>query len=274
MPMIETRDGTNIYTKVWGDPSGQTIILIHGWPLNADSWEYQAVPLAENGYHVVAYDRRGFGRSEQPWSGYDYDTMSDDLADVTAALNLKDAAVFGFSMGGGEVSRYMSRHDGKHIIKAGLISSVAPYMLKADNNPDGVDAGVFADIKAGLRKDRPGFLSGFFKDFYRQDVNGGVSDGVLHWSLMMSMLASPKATLDCVDAFGKTDFRPDMSAFNVPTLIIHGTEDKTVPIKCSGDNAAKMIAGSTYKTYQDAPHGLTATHTDQLNKDMMDFLKS
>jgi len=275
MPMIKTRDGTHLYAKDWGgENSGPTVLLIHGWPLNADSWEYQAVPLAEAGYRVVAYDRRGFGRSEQPWTGYNYDTMADDMADVISELKLTDVSAFGFSMGGGEISRYMSRHDGRKIIKAGLISSVAPFMLKTPDNPDGVDAGVFEDMKKGLRDDRPAFLSNFFKDFYRQDVNGGVSDGVLHWSLMMSMLASPKATLDCVDAFGKTDFRPDMSAFEVPTLIVHGKKDKTVPIACSGDQAAEMIKDATYKPYDDAPHGLTATHTDQLNADMMAFLKS
>ncbi|MFZ3581132.1 alpha/beta fold hydrolase [Loktanella sp. DJP18] len=272
MPMIETRDGTSLQVNDWGQ--GQPVVLIHGWPLNADSWEYQSVKLAEAGYRVVAYDRRGFGRSEQPFGGYDYDTLSDDLADVIAALHLKDAVIAGFSMGGGEVSRYMSRHGGKDVSKAMLISWVAPYMLKTDDNPDGVDASVFEDMKAGLRDDRQGFLQDFFKVFTGEGFfTGGVSDAARLWMWGMAMTASPKATLDCVDAFGTTDFRPDMAHFNVPTLIVHGDADKIVPIDGSGAKAAKMIADATYKVYDGAPHALTATHKDQLVDDMLVFLK-
>ena len=273
MPMIETRDGTKLYVNDWGQ--GQPVVLIHGWPLNADSWEYQSIKLAEAGYRVVAYDRRGFGRSEQPFAGYDYDTMADDLADVMAALDLKDAVIAGFSMGGGEVSRYMSRHGGKNVVKAMLISSVAPFMKKTDDNPDGVDASVFEEMKDGLRDDRQGFLQDFFKDFTGEGTpGGGVSDAARHWMWGMAMMGSPKATLDCVDAFGATDFRPDMAHFKVPTLVVHGDGDKIVPIETSGAKAAEMIADATYKVYDGAPHALTATHKDQLLDDIMAFLKA
>ncbi len=272
MKYIKDANGTKLYCKDWGE--GRPVVLIHGWPLNSDSWEYQAVRLAENGYRVIAYDRRGFGRSVQTWDGYDYNTLADDLASVMTQLDLKDAAIIGFSMGGGEVSRYMSRHEGKGVKQAGLISSVAPFMLKTPDNPEGVEEKVFKDIKSGLREDRPGFLKEFFGDFYGNGTDaGGVSDEIINWSMSMALQGSPKATLDCVDAFGKTDFRPDMDAFDVPTLIVHGSGDKTVPIETSGQAAADMIKDSEFKIYKGAPHGLTATHKDQLVDDLLDFLK-
>lgn len=273
MPMIDAKDGTKLHVKDWGH--GRPVVLIHGWPLNADSWEYQARPIAEAGYRVVAYDRRGFGRSEQPYAGYDYDTLADDLRAVMEGLSLEDAAVFGFSMGGGEVARYMSRHGGTGVRQAGLISSVAPFMLKTKDNPDGVDPSVFETMKDGLRQDRPGFLQTFFKQFYGVGVlSHPVSDGILHWSWAMAMMASPKATLDCVDAFGRTDFRADMAAFRVPTLVVHGTADETVPIDVSGRAAAGAIAGAELRAYDGAPHGLTATHAERLARDMLAFLRS
>jgi pimeloyl-ACP methyl ester carboxylesterase len=268
MPLVTTKDQTQLYVKDWGE--GRPVVLIHGWPLNSDSWEYQAVRLAENGHRVVAYDRRGFGRSGQPFQGYDYDTMADDLDTVMRELDLKDAAIVGFSMGGGEVARYMSRHEGRNVRAAGLIASVAPGMLKSDKNPDGVTADVFEGMKDGLRKDRPEFLREFFKGFYGNKV----SEGVLHWSLMMAMQASPKATLDCVDAFGQTDFTDDMNAFGVPTLVVHGAKDETVPADPSGRRAARLIGQkATLKEYDDAPHGLTATHADRFYEDLAAFLK-
>ena len=273
MPLITTADNTQLYVKDWGE--GRPVVLIHGWPLNADSWETQALGLAEAGYRVVSYDRRGFGRSGQPYGGYDYDTMSDDLAAIIDGLSLSDAAIAGFSMGGGEVSRYMSRHNGKGVKQAMLISSIAPYMLQADDNPDGVPESALTEIKDGLKKDRPGFLKDFFKDFYGQGTSGGgVSDGVLQWTWAMAMMASPKATLDCVDAFGKTDLRPDMAAFDCPTLVVHGTADQTVPIDASGKQASEKISSAEFKEYDGAPHGLTATHGDQLTRDMIAFLKA
>ncbi|WP_300378218.1 alpha/beta hydrolase [Henriciella sp.] len=273
MPYIKGANDTEIYVKDWGD--GRPIVLIHGWPLNADSWEYQAVKLAEEGFRVVSYDRRGFGRSAQPWGGYDYDTMSDDLAAVISSLGLKDATIAGFSMAGGEVSKYMSRHDGKNVKKAALISSIAPYMLQTDDNPDGAPGDVFEGIKDGLRKDRQDFLRNFFNDFYGQGTDaGGVSQAQLDWTWGMAMLASPKATLDCVDAFGRTDLRPDMEAFDVPTLVIHGTGDQTVPIDPTARKAAELIKDATLKEYEGAPHGLTATHADKLTGDLLELLKA
>lgn len=273
MSIIETNDQTRLYVKDWGE--GRPVVLIHGWPLNADSWEQQALALAENGYRAVAYDRRGFGRSEQPFTGYDYDTLADDLAAVIKTLDLHDATIAGFSMGGGEVTRYMSRHDGKGVKQAALIASIAPFMLQTDDNPEGAPAEVLEGIKDGLRHDRPQFLADFFRDFYGQDSDaGGVSEAVLRWTWAMAMQGSPKATLDCVDAFGRTDLRPDMGAFNVPTLVVHGTSDATVPIDPTGRAAARAISDCELKEYDGAPHGLTGTHADQLNQDLLAFLES
>ena len=272
MPTVTTQDNTRLYVKDWGE--GRPVVLVHGWPLTADSWEYQALALAEAGYRVIAYDRRGFGRSEQSWTGYDYDTLADDLSSVMQEMDLSDAAIVGFSMGGGEVARYMSRHEGRGVAQAGLISSVAPYMLKADDNPQGVDASVFESMKSGLRKDRQSFLADFFPDFFGCGTEGGgVSDQVLHWSWAQAMMGSLHATISCVDAFGKTDFRPDMSAFSVPTLVVHGSGDETVPIDPSGKAAADAISGADLKIYDDAPHGLTATHGARLTDDMLSFLR-
>jgi pimeloyl-ACP methyl ester carboxylesterase len=269
MPRIDSADGTALYVKDWG--SGKPVVLIHGWPLNADSWEHQAHHLAKAGHRVVAYDRRGFGRSEQPWDGYTYDTMADDLASVIDTLGLEDAAVVGFSMGGGEVSRYMSRHGGKGVRKAALLGSIAPYLVKAPDNPDGAPREVLQDMQKQIDKDRPEFLKGFFKNFYGQGLLSGVSEGVLHWSLHMALLASPRATIACIDAWME-DFRPDMAAFQVPTLVIHGDKDQIVPIDPTGRTAAKMIPGAKYIEYDGAPHGFLATHAERATQDLLDFL--
>ena len=272
MPIVQTTDRTELYVKDWGE--GRPVVLIHGWPLNSDSWEHQALALTEAGYRVISYDRRGFGRSGQPFKGYDYDTMADDLASVIDALDLRDATIVGFSMGGGEVSRYIGRHGTSKLRQAVLISSIAPFMKKTDDNPNGVGEEVFEQMKDGVKKDRAAFLEDFFPGFYGNgSKGGGVSDSVLHWTWSMAMMASPKATLDCIDAFGHTDLRGDMAAFDVPTLIVHGTGDEVVPIDTSGRAAAKAIKQSTLKEYEGAPHGLTATHAEKLNKDLIAFLK-
>ena len=273
MPRLTTPDGVDLFYKDWM-PAGQgrPVVLIHGWPLNADSWEQVAVQLARAGHRVVSYDRRGFGRSEQPWSGYDYDTMTDDLASLIDHLGLTDAALVGFSMGGGEAVRYMSRHGGKGVAKVALIASVVPYLLKGPDNPDGAPGEMFDGIKAALEKDRPAFLAEFFKSFYGQGLLSGVSQGVLDWSSHNAYFASPKATLDCVDAFGRTDFRGDLPSVTVPTLIIHGTGDQTVPIDPSARAAHKGIPGSVLKEYPGAPHGLLATHQDEVIRDLLEFL--
>jgi pimeloyl-ACP methyl ester carboxylesterase len=271
MPIITTRDNTNLYTKVWGE--GRPVVLIHGWPLSADSWDDVAVPLVEAGFQTIAYDRRGFGRSDQPWTGYDYDTLSDDLADVMNTLKLKDATLVGFSMGGGEVARYMSRHEGKGVRSTALIASVVPFMLKTEDNPLGVDASVFDFIASSIREDRAKFFGSFFKDFYGLGSLGSVvSDEVLDWTRGMAMQGSLRAILECVYAFGKTDFRPDLSSLNVPTLIVHGSGDRAVPIAVSSREAAKRIPNAKLIEYNCESHGLFATHRNQLVADVLAFL--
>ncbi|MBD8553286.1 alpha/beta hydrolase [Rhizobium sp. CFBP 8762] len=271
MGKIKTRDGHELYVKDWG--SGRPVILIHGWPLSADSWDDQAFALANFGFRVIAYDRRGFGRSDQPWTGYDYDTLSDDLADVIEATGVTDTAIIGFSMGGGEVARYMSRHGGKNISKAGLIASVVPYMLQTSDNPDGVPQSVFDDILNGLKEDRAKFFAGFFKDFYGVGLlSSPVSNELLQASFNTAIMSGLKPAIACVQAFSSTDFRPDLASFNVPTLIIHGSDDKTVPVDASGRKAAVGIAGAQYLEYEGAPHGLFATHKEQFTRDLLAFL--
>ncbi|WP_375452348.1 alpha/beta fold hydrolase [uncultured Devosia sp.] len=272
MPKIETRDGTELYVKDWG--SGRPVILLHGWPLSADSWDDQAVAIADAGMRAIAYDRRGFGRSDQPWSGYDYDTLADDLADVIAATGAEDATVVGFSMGGGEVARYMSRHGGKGLRQAGLIASVVPYMLKTADNPDGTPQDVFEGMTKGMKADRAKFFADFFKSFFGVSLlDHSVSQEMVDNAWTVAMTAGLKPTLACAAAFATTDFRPDLAAFSVPTLIIHGTADKTVPIDAAGRAAAKGIAQSTLIEYEGAPHGLFATHKERFTADLLAFLR-
>lgn len=272
MNTVITTDKTELYVKDWGH--GQPVILLHGWPLSADSWDDHAMALADAGYRAIAYDRRGFGRSSQPWSGYDYDTLADDLAAVIEQTGAQDAVLAGFSMGGGEVARYMSRHGGKSVAKAVLVSSVVPFMLKTDDNPDGTSQSVFEKMTAGMKEDRAAFFGKFFEDFYGVGMlSSPVSDEVLEWSRQVAMQASLKATLACAAAFATTDFRPDLAAFKVPTLIIHGTGDNTVPIDAAGRAAAQGIAGSALLEYDGAPHGLLVTEKDRVTRDLLDFLK-
>jgi non-heme chloroperoxidase len=275
MPFIETRDreNTKLYYKEWGKAGLRPVILIHGWPLNADSWDPVTQKLAEN-YRVIAYDRRGFGRSDQPCGGYDYDTLADDLKAVMEQTNAtENAAIIGFSMGGGEVARYMSRHGGKGVTQAALISSVVPYMLKTDDNPDGVPEKQLKEIAEQVEKDRPTFFKTFLKMFYGVGlIKEPVSDEVLQHAWNMCMMAGLRPTLECAKSFGFTDFRKDLSSFTVPTLIIHGTKDKTVPVEL-GQNAAKLIANATLIEYDGAPHGLFETDRDRLIGDLQNFLK-
>lgn len=273
MAHIKTRDGTNLYVKQWG--TGRPVILMHGWPLSADSWDDQALAIADAGMRAIAYDRRGFGRSDQPWSGYDYDTLSDDLADVMEASKAVDATIVGFSMGGGEVARYMSRHNGKGVKQAALISSIVPFMLKTADNPKGTPQATFDKMGKAMKADRAHFFAGFFKNFYGvSSAKKTVSTEVLEWSCDVSLMAGLKPTLACAGAFSQTDFRPDLPAFNVPTLIIHGTADKTVPIDPAGRAAAAGIKQSKLIEYVGAPHGLFATHKERFTTDLLKFLGS
>lgn len=271
MTSIKTRDSVHLFTKDWG--SGRPVVLIHGWPLSSDTWDDVGIALAENGFRAIAYDRRGFGRSDQPYKGYDYDTLSADLADVLEATGARDAALVGFSMGGGEVARYMSRYEGKHVVQAALISSIVPYMTKTPDNPEGVDPAVFEEMTARLKEDRAKFFSSFFDDFFgRTALAKPVSAEVKQWAWSLAMKASLKATLDAAESFATTDFRSELSAFRVPTLVIHGTDDKTVPIDATSRVVAKSVQNARIEEYLGAPHGLFASHKQRLIADLLSFL--
>jgi non-heme chloroperoxidase len=272
MPYVKTRDGTDLYVKDWG--SGRPVVLLHGWPLNADSWEPQAIALANAGFRAIAYDRRGFGRSGQPWGGHDYDTYADDLkAVLEAAGATQDVALVGFSMGGGEVARYLSRHGGAGVTHAGLIGSVVPGIVQTDANPNGVPAEKLEEIAGQIKADRAKFFESFFRDFYGVGViSHPVSDAFLQESWTVAMQASLHATLEAAKAWGFTDFTPDLPAITVPTLIVHGTSDATVPIKATAHRAVDGIAANQLVEYSGAPHGLFATESDRLSTDLVTFL--
>jgi non-heme chloroperoxidase len=273
MAYAEARDGTKLHVKDMG--TGEPVLLIHGWPLTGDMFEYQTLALIEAGYRVITYDRRGFGQSGHPAGPYNYDVFADDLATVIEHCGLDRVSLVGFSMGGGEIARYVSRHGATRIARAALIASVAGYLLKTDDNPDGVDRSVFEDMKAQIRKDRFKFLKSFAETFYGVGyVSSPVSKELLDWSFILGVMASPKATIDCVDAFGTTDFRPDLAALTVPTLVIHGTGDKTVPIDATARTVARMVPQARLVEYDGEPHGLFATAPDRLNADLLAFLRS
>ncbi|AKT41733.1 alpha/beta fold hydrolase [Chondromyces crocatus] len=272
MPYLETRDRTTIFFNDWG--AGPPVVLIHGWPLNADMWEYQSSYLARQGVRCIAYDRRGFGRSSQPWSGYDYDTFSDDLAALMEQLDLRDATLVGFSMGGGEVVRYLARHGSARVRKAVLVSAVPPFLLKTEDNTEGVEPAVFAEMVDKIMEDRPSFLAHFGKQFFGVGpLKHRVSSEMLEWTRNLALQASPQATRLCVAAFSTTDFRGDLPKVQVPTLVIHGDHDTTVPIDISGRVSARMIPGAELKVYEGAPHGLFITDKDKLNADLIEFIR-
>lgn len=271
MSHLTMADQTRLYYSDMGE--GEPVVLIHGWPLNADMWEYQTLELLERGYRVIAYDRRGFGRSAHTAEGFDYDVLADDLNEVIVQLNLDKPALVGFSMGGGEVARYLSRYGSQDISRVILISAITPYLLKTDSNPHGVEMEQFQNMIKGLKKDRPHFLADFAKNFYGMGVlSSPVSTETLQWTQFMAFQASLKATVDCVMAFGTTDFRDDMKAFDIPTLIIHGSADKIVPLPVSGEAAARAIPEAIFRVYDGAPHGLFLTHREELIKDLSSFL--
>ena len=272
MAYTPSTDGTQLYYKEWGQ--GRPVLLMHGWPLTADSFDDMALAIANAGMRAIAYDRRGFGRSDQPWTGYDYDTFADDLAAVMKATDAtQNAALVGFSMGGGEVARYMSRHQGAGVSQAVLISSVVPYMLQTEDNPQGVPQSTFDEMTQGMTEDRAKFFAGFFKDFYGIGlIDKPVSEQVIDWSRQMTMQAGLHPTLAAAKAFATTDFRGDLASFKVPTLVIHGTDDKTVPIDTAGRAAARGIANAKLIEYDGAPHGVFASHKERLIDDVLGFL--
>ena len=271
MPFARSADGTALHYNDWG--TGHPVVLIHGWPLSGAMWEYQALFLAANGCRVIAYDRRGFGESGKPYTGYDYDTFADDLAAILDSLDVKGVTLVGFSMGGGEVARYLSRHGTGRVARAVLVGAVTPMLAQTPDHPDGAPPKVFEDMIAGLVDDRPTFLASFGKAFFGAGLlNFSVSSAVLDWAQRLALMASPKATVDCVRAFGFTDFRPDMAAFTVPTLIIHGDADATVPIDISARAAARLVPAARLAEYPGAPHGLFFTERLRLNADLLNFI--
>lgn len=272
MSTFTTRDGVEIYFKDWG--SGKPVLFSHGWPLDADMWDYQLHHLASHGYRAIAFDRRGFGRSGQPWNSYDYDTFADDIKELIEHLDLRDVTLVGFSMGGGDVSRYLARHGSARVAKLALLGAVTPLFGQKPDFPQGVDKGVFDGIRAGLLKDRAQFLADFAPVFYGTNQGQEVSAGVFTQTLNIALLASLKGTVDCVTAFSETDFRPDMAKVDVPTLVIHGDADQVVPFETTGKLAAELIRGAELKVYAGAPHGFAVTHAAQLNQDLLAFVAS
>ena len=274
MPFVQTSSTPPIDLHYQDAGAGPPVVLIHGWPLSYRMWEAQVDALTAAGFRCIAYDRRGFGDSGKPWGGYDYDTFASDLNDLLTALDLRDVALVGFSMGGGEIARYLGRYGAGRVSKAALVSAVTPFMLKTPDNPDGVDQSVFDDMLNNLKKDRPAFLAQFNKMFVNWGlVSHPVSQEMLDYNQTIALFAQPHATQECVTAFAATDFRPDMAAFTVPTLVVHGDADQIVPIETAGEKAAAMIAGSRLEVVKGAPHGLYATHTDELNGLLLDFLR-
>jgi non-heme chloroperoxidase len=273
---ITTADGVQLYYKDWGPKDGPVVVFSHGWPLNSDSWESQMNFLAAKGYRVVAHDRRGHGRSSQPWDGNDMDHYADDLAAVITALNLKGATLVGFSTGGGEVARYIGRHGTARVKKAVLVSAVTPLMLKTETNPGGLPVDVFDGIRKGSLDNRSqlylDIASGPFFGFNRPGSKP--SQGLIQSFWVQGMQAGHKNTYDSIAAFSATDFRGDLKKFNVPTLIIHGDDDQIVPIDASGRAAAKLVKNAKLIVYAGAPHGLADTHKDRLNQDLLDFLRN
>ena len=272
---VTTQDGVELYYKDWGPKTGQVVMFSHGWPLNSDSWEAQMQFLADKGYRVVAHDRRGHGRSSQPWDGNDMDHYADDLAAVIAALKLKDVTLVGFSTGGGEVARYIGRHGTKLVKKAALVSAVPPMMLKTDSNPNGLPMSVFDGLRQASEADRSqlylDIASGPFFGFNRPGATP--SQGMIQSFWRQGMMAGSKNTYDSIAAFSATDFREDLAKFDVPTLVIHGDDDQIVPIDTSGKASAALIKNAKLLVYKGAPHGLADTNKDQLNQDLLDFLR-
>jgi len=271
MATIKTKDGTEIYYKAWG--TGRPVVFSHGWPLSADAWEDQMVFLASRGYRCVAHDRRGHGRSSQPWNGNEMDTYADDLATLVEALDLQGAIHVGHSTGGGEVARYIGRHGTKRVAKAVLISAVPPLMLKTTANPGGLPLEAFDKIRAGVLADRSQFFEDLSAPFYGANRSGAkVSQGLRDSFWLQGMQAGFVGVLDCIKAFSETDFTEDLRKFDVPTLVIHGDDDQIVPIGASALLSSKLVRNARLEVYKGAPHGLCSTHKERVNADLLSFI--
>jgi non-heme chloroperoxidase len=271
MPTITTKDGTQIYYKDWG--KGQPLVFSHGWPLSADAWEDQMIFLAARGYRCIAHDRRGHGRSGQPWDGNDMDTYADDLAELVAALDLRDAIHIGHSTGGGEVTRYIGRHGTTRVAKAVLISAVPPLMLKTDKNPGGLPLSAFDELRTAVLTDRAQFFKDLSLPFYGFNRPGAkISQGLRDSFWLQGMLCGHKAAYDCIKAFSETDLTEDLKRFDVPTLILHGDDDQIVPIGASALLSSKIVKGATLRIYPGAPHGMPSTLKDRVNEELLAFI--
>lgn len=273
MPFIETSDHTSLFYKDWGQ--GKPVVFSHGWVLGADMWEYQMTYLAGQGLRCIAHDRRGCGRSSQPWHGYDFDTFADDLAALIEQLDLREVTLVGHSMGCAEIARYLSRHGAGRIDRVVLVATTTPFPLKTADNPAGVEPQVYDYMVAELTKDRPHYLAASAPQFFGLGLpNISVSPELIQWGVGLALQASPKATIEMVWALARTDLRPDMAAFTMPTLIIHGDADQGAPLPLTGQKTAQAIPGSQLKIYEDAPHGLFITAKDRLNQDLLAFISA
>ena len=274
MPYLKTTAAPSTDLHYVDLGSGQPVVLIHGWPLSHRMWESQITALTDGGYRCIAYDRRGFGDSGKPTGGYDYDSFASDLNDLMTQLDVRDAVLVGFSMGGGEVARYIGRYGTQRVAKAALLGSVTPFLLKTADNPGGIDQGVFDGLIEGAKKDRVAFLEGFFPNFYNSEPNKGVSADLIPFSKWIAWNASPLGTAQCITAFGTTDFRADLKKITVPTLVAHGDADRIVPFDISGKLAHEQVKGSRLEVIRGAPHGFAATHGQRLSELLLDFLGS
>lgn len=275
MGMVTTTDSTEIFYKDWG--TGRPVVFSHGWPLNADAWDDQLQLVAANGFRAIAHDRRGHGRSSQPWDGNDMDTYADDLAQLIETLDLHEAILVGHSTGGGEVTRYIGRHGTARVAKAVLLGAVPPLMLKTDANPEGLPIDVFDGIRAGVAADRSQFYRELSESFYGANRPGStVSQGVRDSFWLWGMQVGLKGALDCIKAFSETDFTEDLKRFDIPTLIVHGDDDQIVPISASAQKSAQLVKQATLKIYPGAPHGLSmvGSHKDAFNTDLLAFINS
>jgi non-heme chloroperoxidase len=275
MPMLQvaTENTTPVEIHYEDVGTGRPVVLIHGWPLSGRSWEAQIAPLVHAGHRVITYDRRGFGASSQPWEGYDYDTLAADLNALLTELDLRDVTLAGFSMGGGEVARYLGTHASDRVAKAILAGAVTPFLHKTEAHPDGgLDDATIAEFEQGVRADRLAFVDGFATQFFSVGGELKVSEAQRRYAVAIAAIASPKGTLDCIGAFGRTDFREDLAKVDVPTLVIHGDSDAIVPFEVSGKLAAELIDGAQLVVIKDAPHGFNVSHADQFNAALVDFL--